>query len=145
MCKRFFNAFTSQKNVHIYNQFVSNKISKHYFHFRSYHPSSDSNRPSTNTSVAFYTKRESSRMPASKSGTMIVYHPQTAHSHTKTRILCATYVIYVFAGSESGRRRTLMSSQMKVTKMLLIVSTVFVVLNMPSYVMRVYAYYVVFY
>lgn len=38
------------------------------------------------------------------------------------------------------RQRMSNSSQMKVTKMLLIVSTVFVLLNLPSYVLRVRAY-----
>jgi hypothetical protein len=40
----------------------------------------------------------------------------------------------------SGRKTGSNSSQIKVTKMLLIVSTVFVCLNLPSYVMRLRAY-----
>ncbi|XP_055686865.1 cysteinyl leukotriene receptor 1 isoform X2 [Lutzomyia longipalpis] len=40
----------------------------------------------------------------------------------------------------STKQRVANSSQIKVTKMLLMVSTVFVILNLPSYVMRVRAY-----
>lgn len=40
----------------------------------------------------------------------------------------------------SVRQRNTNASQIKVTKMLLLVSTVFVLLNLPSYVMRVRAY-----
>lgn len=35
-------------------------------------------------------------------------------------------------------KRKFSNSQLKVTKMLLLVSTVFIILNLPSYVMRIY-------
>ncbi|XP_055378796.1 thyrotropin-releasing hormone receptor [Condylostylus longicornis] len=41
---------------------------------------------------------------------------------------------------KTGRRKMTNTSQLKVTKMLLIVSTVFICLNLPSYVMRVRAF-----
>lgn len=56
--------------------------------------------------------------------------PQSFFSLTKKIVFSISVV----------RKRIVISSQMKVTKMLLIVSSVFVCLNMPSYVMRVRAF-----
>lgn len=50
------------------------------------------------------------------------------------------HFLITYFHSEPDRQRVSNSSQMKVTKMLLIVSTVFVLLNLPSYVYRVRAY-----
>lgn len=41
---------------------------------------------------------------------------------------------------ETHRQRIPNTTQMKVTKMLLVISTVFVILNLPSYVIRVWIF-----
>lgn len=54
--------------------------------------------------------------------------------------LLTSSLYYMVAGRLHGRGGSANSSQIKVTKMLLIVSSVFVLLNLPSYLIRVMAY-----
>lgn len=60
-----------------------------------------------------------------------IYHINIFHHHMKNG--------FIFNPC-TGRQRISNSSQMKVTKMLLIVSSVFVLLNLPSYVLRVISF-----
>ncbi|XP_017027973.1 thyrotropin-releasing hormone receptor [Drosophila kikkawai] len=64
-------------------------------------------------------------------------HPQHQHQHQHHINNCQHHCEIT---QKPGRRKVQNSSQLKVTKMLLIVSTVFVCLNLPSCLLRIEAY-----
>lgn len=71
----------------------------------------------------------------------------TTWTHTPVRIVRKVWfkfkqIINLTGFNFPAPRRAANSSQIKVTKMLLIVSTVFVCLNLPSYIMRIKAFHV---
>ncbi|XP_065359831.1 alpha-2C adrenergic receptor-like [Calliphora vicina] len=76
------------------------------------------------------------------------HQPEHQHQHHThhTHPNRATMIKHAASGSsdifsrKSRRRKVTNSSQLKVTKMLLIVSTVFVCLNLPSFIMRMITY-----
>ncbi|XP_073839171.1 G-protein coupled receptor isoform X2 [Musca autumnalis] len=68
------------------------------------------------------------------------HHHAQLSSHISTDSIKRGKGIYSFSSKKSGRRNATNSSQLKVTKMLLIVSTVFVCLNLPSCIMRMITY-----